>query len=91
MIQVQVVCTGKNSHRQVEMRRFSFGPTPMPHDYHGWRELHDHMADRLKDSYTFRCRRCGRNTEMKAATLRRALDGLSATGHETLDISQLPF
>ncbi len=75
---ISVVCTGERSHRRIEMRRFAFNPTPLPlRGYRGWRELRNHMAAPLEDSYVFRCRR---NTEMKAATLRRALDGLSAAG-----------
>ena len=91
---IRVMCTGADTHRDVAMRRFKLGHslTGLPwKEYDGWLEITDHHAAPLKDSYTFTCRRCGRETRMKRATLRTALDGLHAAGQPTLDISQLPF
>jgi hypothetical protein len=87
---IQVVCTGNRSHREVAMRRFSLGRDPLRPQEYGWREITQYSAA-LKSSYTFTCRRCGRETRMKVETLRTALDGLHAAGRETLDISRLPF
>jgi hypothetical protein len=91
---ISVICTGVGVHREVAMRRFNLGHslTGRPwKKYDGWCEIADHHAAPLKDSYTFTCRRCGRKTRMKGATLRKALDGLHAAGWPTLDISELPF
>ena len=87
---IQFVCTGKGTHRVVDMRRFSLVRSE---DYwgKGWREIVDHAASRLKDSYAFRCRRCGRETRMTAQTLRTVLDGLQVADREWLDVSRLPF
>jgi hypothetical protein len=91
---IRVICTGDGAHREVAMRRFSFGESwgglPMK-KYHGWLEIADGHAAPLKDSYTFTCRRCGRETRMKGKTLRTALDGLQAAERPSLDISRLPF
>ena len=102
---IRVVCTGNRSHREKGCgHRFDYvevTPTTMRMDddrrivttygqpYSEWREA----DDPLKSSYTFTCRRCHphRETRMKAANLRTALDGLHAKGRTTLDISQLPF
>jgi hypothetical protein len=105
MAVIRVVCTGKGTHREKGCgHRFDHvevSPTTMRMDddrrivttygqpYSEWREA----DDPLKSSYTFTCRRCHphRETRMKAANLRTALDGLHAKGRTTLDISELPF
>jgi len=91
---ISVVCTGKGSHREIGMRSFDFGHTlsGLPwKKYDGWLEIGRRTAAPLKDSYTFTCRRCARETRMKAKTLRMALDGLRADGYKVLDISRLPY
>jgi hypothetical protein len=101
---IRVVCTGKGTHREKSCgHAFDYGrlaPTTghMTADrqfvwtygqpYDDWRQ---DTNKPLQASYTFTCRRCHRETRMKANTLRTALDGLHAKGLTLLDISQLPF
>ena len=92
---IRVVCTGKGSHREFRMRpSFEFDPSGFAPEWRGagdgeWLEF---GVRPLKRDYTFSCPRCGRKIrQMKANTLRKALDGLHAKGSETLDISSLPF
>jgi hypothetical protein len=85
---IQVVCTGKGTHREVSMRRF----TDLVGD--DWREVRPLSGNLpLRGAYTFTCRRCTpmRETRIKGKTLRAALDGLRTAGQVTLDISRLPF
>ena len=64
----------------------------LPNSRRDWRELHNHMAaSPQQDPYVSAADAATGIPEMKAATLRRALDGLSAAGRGTLDSSQLPF
>jgi hypothetical protein len=102
---IRVVCTGKGTHREKGCGHwFDFGQlggggtfrlgddrrlveVAREKEWDDWRE----GGKPLESSYVFSCRRCMRETRMKAGTLRTALDGLHAKGVETLDISQLPF
>lgn len=101
---IRVVCTGNESHREVFMQTFEFdrlGTARLGDDSRiqwteenqDWREVRIESRPRtpLKKEYTFDCRRCVRETRMKARTLRTALDGLRAAGKAVLDISHLPY
>ena len=91
---IRVICTGKGTHREVKMPSFGHGRAATDFgwtEYDGWLEVDNHTLGPLKDSYTFTCRRCGRETRMKANTLRVALDGLHAAGYTALDVSRLQF
>ncbi len=101
---IRVVCTGKETHRELFFQLFDFAPLASMYaaedrlqweTYEGWREVRIESFRRrpLKKTYTFTCRRCTpiRETQMKRKTLVAALDGLRAAEQETLDISKLPF
>jgi hypothetical protein len=97
---IRVVCTGKGTHREYRFVRiaFEFDPSWAAQFDPEWRgegvpgEWQELGFRPLQRDYTFSCPRCGRKIrQMKANTLRKALDGLHAKGSETLDISSLPF
>jgi hypothetical protein len=92
---IRVICTGKGSHREkgcghsFDYGRFVRGNPAQWTAYDDWRDGPDHKP--LQSEYTFTCRRCNRETRMKAKTLRTALNGLHAEKLTTLDISALHF
>jgi hypothetical protein len=101
---IRVVCTGKGAHREFAMNpyfdlswltpatRGDDGSIQWGESVRGdWHEAGGKPGEPLKNTYTFTCRRCDRETRVKANTLRTALDGLHAKGQPALDISQLPF
>ena len=89
---MNIVCTGRGSHRAITIRTFAHAPAVGHTNYTGWCEVEGKITrPLLEDTYTFACRRCQCQKRLKARNLRRALDGLDAADEVTLDISQLPF
>jgi hypothetical protein len=59
---------------------------------HGqWREGSRGFTHELKPSYRFKCKYCGRDTQLTAAKLVEILDPVNDAGWYRVDISQLPY
>jgi len=95
---IRPVCSRRGTHRQVTMpQSFQLFTSADWVKFDGWLEIEDGTVSVLKDPYRFWCRRCGRETRMKAKTLRKALNAVAhvssidADAYNVLDVSLLPF
>jgi hypothetical protein len=94
-VTVTVVCTDKKSHRPLTIcvfRNLSFGwrlSVPRERSDGGGYDLRP-VAGR-DGLCRLGCRRCGRDTRIKAGKLTMLLDALTADSVESLDLSDIPF